>query len=522
MSRRLPGMTLALFDRARGHGDRPAIVAPNGTFSYRDLTATAGAVAEALLDGRRDLEEARICFLVPPGWEYVAVQWGVWCAGGVAVPLAVSHPPAELAHVLDDARPARVVAHPALAPRVADEASARAIPLELTSDLPTSTAESSGSSSTRGRGGDALPSLAPGRACMMLYTSGTTGRAKGVVITHGNVQAQVESLSEAWGWSAEDRILLHLPLHHVHGVVNVLTCALWNGAACEILAAFDPRTVWSRLGSGELTLYMAVPTVYRRLIEAWEAADPDERAVWSKGARACRLMVSGSAALPVPTLERWEEITGHRLLERYGMTEIGMALSNPLRGSRRPGYVGGPLPGVEVRIADERDRPVAPATPGHVQVRGPTVFARYWERPEETAAAFTADGWFRTGDQAVVEDGAYRILGRSSVDILKTGGEKISALEIEDVLRSHAGIVDCAVVGVPDPMWGDRVCAAVVLGAGAEMSADDVRRFARERLAPYKVPKEVAIVSDLPRNPMGKVTKPAVRELFAARAAETT
>jgi malonyl-CoA/methylmalonyl-CoA synthetase len=300
----------------------------------------------------------------------------------------------------------------------------------------------------------------------------------------------------------------------VHGIVNVLTSALWNGATCEVLGSFQPLEVWERLGSGDLTLYMAVPTVYRRLIEAWDAADPSTRARWSEGARACRLMVSGSAALPIPTLERWEEISGHRLLERYGMTEIGMALSNPLHGERRPGYVGTPLPGVEVRIADDVDRAVSPGTPGQVQVRGPTVFAGYWQRPEETAAAFTPDGWFRTGDQAVVEERAYRMLGRSSVDILKTGGEKISALEIEDTLRGHAAVLDCAVVGVPDATWGDRVCAAVVLHPQAVASAEELLAFARERLAPYKVPKEFALLTDLPRNAMGKVTKPAVRDLF--------
>jgi malonyl-CoA/methylmalonyl-CoA synthetase len=231
-------------------------------------------------------------------------------------------------------------------------------------------------------------------------------------------------------------------------------------------------------------------------------------------------MVSGSAALPVPTLERWEEITGHRLLERYGMTEIGMALSNPLRGERRSGYVGGPLPGVEVRLADEVDRIVAPGTPGHIQVRGPTVFERYWRRPEETAAAFTRDGWFRTGDEAVMEDDAYRILGRSSVDILKTGGEKISALEIEDVLRSHDAVLDCAVVGVPDALWGDRVCAAVVPRLERSISAEELRTFLKSRLAPYKVPKEIAVVEELPRNAMGKVTKPTIRDLFASGATE--
>jgi malonyl-CoA/methylmalonyl-CoA synthetase len=511
-------MTLPLFERARGHGDRTAVVAPEGAFSYADITDTAHAVAAKLLAGRADLVEERVCFLVPPGWAYVAVQWGIWRAGGVAVPMAVSHPRAELELVLDDARPEVVVAHPELAERLTDAASARGLPVRLTTDVvsPVSPAGRVAKPAPL----PALPTLDPGRACMMLYTSGTTGRPKGVVITHANIQAQVESLSEAWGLTAEDRVLLHLPLHHVHGIVNVLTLALWNGAACEILPSFDPFAVWARLGSGELTLYMAVPTVYRRLVETWEQADPGTRAGWSAGARACRLMVSGSAALPVPTLERWEEITGHRLLERYGMTEIGMALSNPLRGERRSGYVGGPLPGVEVRLADEVDRIVAPGTPGHIQVRGPTVFERYWRRPEETAAAFTRDGWFRTGDEAVMEDDAYRILGRSSVDILKTGGEKISALEIEDVLRSHDAVLDCAVVGVPDALWGDRVCAAVVPRLERSISAEELRTFLKARLAPYKVPKEIAVVEELPRNAMGKVTKPTIRELFASGATE--
>ena len=366
----------------------------------------------------------------------------------------------------------------------------------------------------RSSSGGALPALAPEQPCMILYTSGTTGRPKGAVLSHGNVQAQVESLSQAWGWTPDDRVLLHLPLHHVHGIVNVLTSALWNGAVCEIQPTFRPVEVWERLASGGLTLYMAVPTVYARLIDAWEEAAPEKRSAWSLGARGCRLMISGSAALPVPTLERWEAITGHRLLERYGMTEIGMALSNPVTGERRPGYVGEPLPGVQVRLVDEADQPVPVGTPGQIQVRGPTVFGSYLGRPEETAAAFTPDGWFRTGDVAVIEQGAHRILGRSSVDILKSGGEKISALEIEDVLRAHEAVADCAVVGVPDPEWGERVCAAVVRRPASEVSEAELRTFAKSRLAPYKVPKQFLLVAELPRNPMGKVTKPAVRELF--------
>jgi malonyl-CoA/methylmalonyl-CoA synthetase len=228
-----------------------------------------------------------------------------------------------------------------------------------------------------------------------------------------------------------------------------------------------------------------------------------------------RLMVSGSAALPVQTLERWRAISGHTLLERYGMTEIGMALSNPLRGERRPGFVGVPLPGVHVRLVDEEGREMEPGTPGEIEVRGATVFREYWHRPEATAAAFH-DGWFRTGDVAVVEDGYYRILGRRSVDIIKTGGFKVSALEIEEVLRSHPAIAECAVVGVQDADWGERICAAVELRDGAGLSLDALQGWAREHLAPYKLPRALRSVAALPRNAMGKVTKPDVATLFTS------
>jgi len=497
-------MSLALFARAREHGDRLAVVAPEGIFTFRDLLAASGRVATRLLTGRDDLEGARVCFLVPPGWDHVAVQWGVWRGGGVAVPMAVTHPAAELAYILDDAEPEVVVAHPSLADRVAGVAAERGLTLLQTPALlregPTA----------------ALPDVDARSPAMMLYTSGTTGRPKGVVTSHANNEAQVRALVEAWGWSREDHILLTLPLHHVHGIINVLTCALWSGAVCQILPRFDAVEVWERMARGDMTLYMAVPTLYRRLIDAWEAADAETRARWSAGARGLRLMVSGSAALPVPTLERWEEMTGQRLLERYGMTEIGMGLSNPLHGERRPGHVGRPLPGQEVRLVDDDGAVVADGEPGQIQVRGAAVFGEYWRRPEATAEAFTPDGWFKTGDRAVVADGAYRILGRESVDILKTGGEKVSALEIEDVLRTHPTVADCAVVGVPDPAWGDRVCAAVVAAPGAAPDGEALRAFARERLAPYKVPKDVLVVTDLPRNALGKVTKPAVKELFGA------
>jgi malonyl-CoA/methylmalonyl-CoA synthetase len=224
-------------------------------------------------------------------------------------------------------------------------------------------------------------------------------------------------------------------------------------------------------------------------------------------------MMSGSAALPTQTLERWREITGHTLLERYGMTEIGMALSNPLHGERRPGFVGTPLPGVEIRLVDESGAPMPDGGAGELEVRGPNLFLEYWQRPDETVAAFR-DGWFRTGDIAVVEAGSYRLLGRASVDIIKTGGFKVSALEVEEVLRMHPAIAECAVVGVTDPEWGERVSAAVELRAGASLSLPDLQEWARPRLAPYKIPRALQPVDTLPRNAMGKVTKPEVAGLF--------
>jgi malonyl-CoA/methylmalonyl-CoA synthetase len=489
--------------RARTHPDRTAIVAPEGTFTYAELLDASARVASALLDERADLEEARVAFLAPPGWRYVVVQWAVWRAGGIAVPLAVSHPPAELEYVVQDADAAIVVAHPDFADvlrPIAERNGRRFVSTDelLSSDDPAP-----------------LPAIGEARRAMIVYTSGTTGKPKGVVTTHANLRAQITALVEAWGWTADDRTLLVLPLHHVHGIVNVLACALWQGAACEILPRFDVDETWRAIESGWLTLFHAVPTVYRRLIAAYDDADPERRKRMAEGCRRMRLMVSGSAALPVQTLERWREISGHTLLERYGMTEIGMALSNPLRGERRPGTVGLPLPGVEARLVDDHGAPVEPGTPGEVEIRGPGVFREYWRRPDATAEAFR-DGWFRTGDAGVVEDGYWRLLGRRSVDIIKTGGYKVSALEIEEVLREHPSIAECAVVGIDDPDWGERVCVAA---EGDPPPLDELLAWARERLAPYKLPRELRRVDALPRNAMGKVVKPEVAKLFTSSGA---
>ena len=509
-----------LIQRAFAHSDRLAVQSVGASFSYRDLLLASERVAGMLLatvagEGgdhrdKRDLHEARIAFLVPPSFEYVAIQWGVWRAGGLAVPMAVSHPPFELEYVLEDAAPNVLVAHSSLAESVVPLAEARGIPVLDSSEI----CVIDGGDITR----PPLPTVGADHRAMMVYTSGTTGRPKGVVTTHANIEAHVRSLVEAWGWTQEDHILLVLPLHHVHGIVNVLTCALWSGACCQILPRFDAGVTWERLAHGDLTVFMAVPTTYAKLISAWEKADEPTRGRWTAGARKMRLMVSGSAALPVRVLEQWRELTGHTLLERYGMTEIGMALSNPLHGERRPGHVGQPLPGMEVRRVDEQGRVLTdPLVAGEIEVRGPSVFGEYWGRPEETAASFH-DGWFRTGDVAVIEDGHCRLLGRKSVDIIKTGGYKVSALEVEEIMRDHPHVQDAAVVGIPDPEWGETVCAAVTPQIGQDILPTEMSSWVRDRLARYKVPRQVRVVDHLPRNAMGKVMKPALRDYFEIRA----
>lgn len=490
-----------MIENARARPAAVALHAPEGTLHYSDLLDASASIASGLLGDREDLGEARVAILVGPCYAWVASLFGVWRAGAMAVPLPIAAPEAELTLTLEDAAPEVVIADPTLAPRIASAAAALGIPVRTTDEL-------LGTHAVR-----PLPEVRAARGALMLYTSGTTGQPKGVVHTHGSLAAQVAALHEAWHWTAEDHVLLVLPLHHVHGIVNVVLCAMSAGARCSILPKFDAAEVWRRIAEDGLTLFMAVPTIYTKLIERYDDADAATRAHWRSGAARLRLMVSGSAALPVSVLERWEEITGHRLLERYGMTEIGMALSNPLNGERVPGHIGTPLPRMEVRVVGDEGE-VAPGAPGELQVRGPAIFREYWRRDTETSSSFTPDGWFRTGDEVVETPRGFRMLGRRSVDILKTGGEKVSALEIEEALRAHDAVSDCAVVGVTDATWGDRVCAAVVAVPGTSLDADALRKWLGQRLSPWKVPREVRVVPELPRNALGKVVKPEVRKIF--------
>jgi malonyl-CoA/methylmalonyl-CoA synthetase len=491
---------LPLVARAQLHGARTAIRNSQGALTYSDLLDASSRVATALLSGQADLHEERVAFSVTPGFQWVAVQWGIWRAGGIAVPLPLNGTRPELEHIVDDTSASTLVFDAQAAALLGSIAAARgirALSCEHLHAFPST----------------ALPEITSTRRAMILYTSGTTSRPKGVVTTHANITAQIVSLVEAWAWSADDCVLLCLPLHHVHGIINVVSCALWAGATCQMLPRFDSNAVWDCIVSGSITLFMAVPTVYAKLIATWDTASSERRAALTQACARLRLMVSGSAALPVSTLRRWKEISSHTLLERYGMTEIGMALSNPLRGERVAGSVGTPLPSVEVQLVGENGKPVPPGTPGEIEVRGPNVFLEYWGQPDATRDAFR-EGWFRTGDTAVLEGGVYRILGRTNVDILKTGGHKVSALEIEEALREHPAVAECAVVGVPDPEWGERVAAAVVLNEGHSLDLSSFRAWAKESLAGHKLPSRLLVLDALPRNAVGKVIKPALAGMF--------
>jgi malonyl-CoA/methylmalonyl-CoA synthetase len=498
---------IPLIDQAEKIRNKTAVVAASHAYSYEELSLASRRVASHLLGNKRDLRETRVAFLIPPGFHYLAIQWGVWRAGGVCVPLSLSHPRPELEYVIRDSDAEIVFAHPDFAERLRPVMDSSRRRFVLTSAALKAKLS-------------ILPKIHKNRRAMILYTSGTTGQPKGVVTSHGNIEAQIRSLISAWEWTDKDHILNVLPLNHVHGIINVVACALYAGATCEFGPGFDAEAAWERFMKGGITLFMAVPTIYVKLISTWEASPPSQRKAMSAACLRLRLMVSGSAALPVSVLKKWKTISGHVLLERYGMTETGMILSNALHGKRFPGYVGTPLPGVQVRLAGEEGGAVQPGTQGEILVKGPGVFREYWRRPEETKKAFQG-GWFRTGDIAVSKKGRYRILGRKSLDIIKTGGYKVSALEVEEELRAYPVIADCAVVGLADPEWGQRVCAAVVLKSEKNTNLDALRAWLKGRLAKYKIPKSYLLLGNLPKNALGKVSKPELIKLFRRNLGKT-
>ncbi|RLN23381.1 hypothetical protein C2845_PM07G23800 [Panicum miliaceum] len=423
------------------------------------------------------LHGARVGIVAKPSPEFVAGVFGTWLSGGVAVPLALSYPEAELLHVMNDSDISMVLStkeHHEIMENLSIKCSAycsllpsiTSIPSEINPQEPSSNEVTSSVSSliTEVNSSNKIKGDDP---ALILYTSGTTGKPKGVVHTHKGILSQVE---------------------------------------------FIPK--------------FSVPTMYTRLLQGYDNMDPDQQSACSYAAKQLRLMMCGSSALPSPLMKRWEEVTGHRLLERYGMTEFVMALSNPLHGIRKEGTVGKPLPRVEAKIIMD-DGTETTTGVGELCIRSPSLFKEYWKRPEVTSESFIDGGFFKTGDTVTVdEEGYFIILGRTNADIMKVGGYKLSALEIEAVLLEHDAVLECAVLGLPDEAYGEVICAIIVPKEDVKKMAEQdskpaltleaLTSWSKDKLAPYKIPTRLHLWDSLPRNAMGKVNKKELKKLLGA------
>jgi len=470
---------------------RPALIVDGRALDGAELAAAASAHLTELEEagiGRGD----RVAVFTQRGLETPVALVAHALAGIVSVPLNPSLGSRELRHILDDARPKRVLA---AAPDEVRDRAPDARPIGL---------------GTRPARRFAAEPPVPADPLLLLYTSGTTGAPKGALLTAGNVASNLDALAQAWAWTDRDTVVHALPLFHVHGLVLGLFGSLRTGGALSWVTRFAPDAVAGALAGG--TMLFAVPTMYHRLADAAE-----QDAAVAGALRAARLLVSGSAALPVREHQRIERATGRAVVERYGLTETLINCSTR-HDAPRPGYVGPPLAGVELRLVDDARAPLDAsddATLGEVAVRGPNVFAGYLNRDDATAAVHDADGWFYTGDLATrAADGAIRIAGRRATDLIKTGGFKVGAGEVEAAILEHAAVSECAVIGAPDDDLGERIVAFVVVREGAERPAPAaLADLVASELAPHKRPRDVRFVDALPRNAMGKVVKAKLGEM---------
>ncbi|KAH9437883.1 hypothetical protein MCOR02_001528 [Pyricularia oryzae] len=555
------------------------------SFRYGGLLADVARVRDRLYEasGKRELDGERVAFLVENSYDYVVTLLAILAAKSIAVPLAPAFPPPELQYILDHSEAALLLSSSKFAQKAQDVLATGLASKPTLLEL------------SKFQGDSAAPSEpitldggSPGNAGMMLYTSGTTNRPKGVLLPQDVMTAQARSLLQAWEYSPKDHLLHVLPLHHIHGTINALFAPLMAGSTIEFLFPFNADAVWRRLASpfmadpeastngsngsaapkkAPVTFFTVVPTVYSRLLATHKSlpADVLTAAREAVSPKNMRLSISGSAALPTPVKQAWKELSGGTvLLERYGMTEVGMALSCGLADADRvDGSVGWPLPSVEARLVDvDSGEVIKPGEEvdaegceraGEIQLRGPTIFAEYWRNPEATAKEFveddtaTANGnghaanghgrtaWFKTGDVAVRrpvpaagqnpapgqewthQGPMYFILGRKSADIIKSGGEKVSALEVERELLSLDQVAEAAVCAVPSGKWGQKVGCVIVLDkehcADGKWSPMDMRRALKGRLVNYKIPQVMRVVEHIPRNAMGKINK---KQLVAA------
>ncbi len=494
------------------HPHRDCLILPGaGNWSYSDVGYWSQQMAGAL-EGLGVEPGDRVVVQVEKSPHAVALYLGCLRLGAVYVPLNTAYTMEEVAYFLGDAQPRVYVCSPeveaaAEAAMGAAEPSRSAECSDRRGWVVTLGVEGDGTLPDRAREAEPFTGVEhrdAGDIAAIVYTSGTTGRSKGAMLSHGNLDSSARVLSAAWGWRSDDVLIHALPIFHVHGLFVALHCALLNATPMLFLPRFDAAAVAAALPRA--TVLMGVPTFYTRLLEREDV----NRATCAS----MRLFVSGSAPLTEQTFAAWEARTGHRILERYGMSETMMNTSNPLEGERVPGTVGFPLPGVEARIAAAEDGRILPAGEvGVIEVRGPNVFSGYWRMPEKTAEEFRSDGFFVTGDLGVMdESGRISIVGRAK-DLVISGGYNVYPKEIERLLDEIPGVVESAVIGVPHPDLGEAV-VAVLVTEGAEIERDQVRAALEGHLAGFKHPKAVVYVATLPRNAMGKVQKNQLRTRF--------
>ena len=519
----------ALFHHLRHSPERVAFRLDGREMRFGELAERARRYAAGLRElgvGHGD----RVACLLPTSLEMVVALVGAYWIGAIHVPINTRYREAEIDHILRDSEASFLVCPATGEHRELLDAMALPESLQGRILVPTGEDDGDGEGEAELRCGDVdfgalleQPALDEAPACadedvaLIIYTSGTTGRSKGVMLPHRAVVADIDALTGLWRWTPRDVLLLALPLFHVHGLCIGVHGVLIRGCEAVLHASFDAERVAEAMGpDGEAgaTIFMGVPTMYAKIVEAF-GRDPG----LAEPMGGARLYTSGSAALSVNVFRAFEKATGHRILERYGMSETLLTLSNPYEPAenRRAGTVGKPVPGCEVRVVDEQGEEVAPGEVGQIVVRGASLMKGYWRQPEKTAESFV-DGWFQTGDVAQVDaEGHVAIVGRASVDIIKSGGYKISAREIEEVLERHPSVREIAIFGVPDDVWGERITAAVVPSEPVEAVDPDALQaelaaYGREHLADYKQVREVRVLEAIPRNALGKVQKHRLQE----------
>ena len=483
--------------------DAVAIEADDGlNYSWRDLERATAMLAN-LLASLELPEGARIAVQVEKSVEAMLLYLATLRAGYVFLPLNTAYQSAEIEYFIGNAEPAVVVCSSknfGWVSKLAFKSGSKHV-FTLDDNRTGSLLERSAHCADRHtpvtRQADDLAAI--------LYTSGTTGRSKGAMLTHGNLLSNALVLKDYWGWKPGDVLIHALPIFHVHGLFVAIHGALLNGSKMIWMAKFDPKRVIEKMP--EATVFMGVPTLYVRML-----AEPT---LTRQAAQHMRLFIAGSAPLLIETFVAWQQRTGHTILERYGMSETIMLTSNPYHGQhsqRRGGTVGFPLPGVSLRVCDDAGQPLPMGEIGGIQVKGPNVFKGYWRMPEKTKEEFTADGYFKTGDVGQVDERGYVVIVGRSKDLVISGGYNVYPAEIEGYINELSGVAESAVVGVPHPDFGEVGVAVVVPKPGARLDAEQIIATLKSKLANFKIPKRCFVVDDLPRNTMGKVQKNVLRE----------